>query len=188
MPRECCLMGRVTASRVDDQGRHDDCYVLIDLLNNLRARLLNVRLPLLLLGRVYGVILMLYRQHPLSIESHLDEGFISLRKPESINFLVLSDKVGPFDPERQFPRRMPFDPNHRIVVGINPQLALKQIFVFPLGDGLRDVAMVRSDLLFAQQVQGIVRGRDGAVVMLLACWCFDLARDEWTECHLANES
>jgi hypothetical protein len=33
---------------------------------------------------------------------------------------------------------MPLDLNHRLIVGINPQLALKQIFVFLLGDRLRD--------------------------------------------------
>ena len=46
---------------------------------------------------------------------------------------------------------MAFDPDHGIVININPQLALKQILVFPSSCHLHDETVVGSHLLFARQ-------------------------------------
>ena len=83
------------------------------------------RRSLFVLHFIHHIILMFDRQNLLTIEPNLDKRLIFFGEPESLDFLVLSHEVGAFDRERQFLRRMPLDPNHGVVVNINPQFTLK---------------------------------------------------------------
>lgn len=62
---------------------------------------------------------MIDRQGLLAIESDVDKSHISLWQPETVDFLILTHKIGPFYPERKLLCRMAFNPDNRIVFGIN---------------------------------------------------------------------
>src|ERR1700675_5088803 len=89
---------------------------------------------------IHDVVPVIDGQNLLPIQPYLDECLVLLRKPEPINFLVLPYEVSALDPEGQFLRGMAFDPHHRIVVCINPEFSLKQVFVLPLGPSLGNEA------------------------------------------------
>src|ERR1700691_5244167 len=114
--------------------------------------------PIFILFCIHNVVLMLDRQYLFPVEPNLYERLISLGEPEPADLLVLSHEVGLLYPKRQFLCWMSFDPDDGVVVSINPQFAFEQILVFPLGDRLRDETVVRSNLLFTEQFQRIVRG------------------------------
>ncbi len=101
---------------------------------------------------IHDIVPVIDGQNLLPIQPYLNQCLVLLRKPEPINFLVLPYEVSALDPERQFFRGMAFDPHHRIVVHINPEFPLKQIFVLPLGQDLGDNATIQTHLLFAQRV------------------------------------
>jgi hypothetical protein len=62
----------------------------------------------------------------------------------SRQFSILPYKVCALDPEGEFPRGMPFDAHHGVVVHINPDFTFKQILVFPLGYSFGDETAVRT--------------------------------------------
>jgi hypothetical protein len=69
---------------------------------------------------------------------------------------------------------MAFDADNGIVLDVNPYFAIKQILVSPFGNRLRDERTVRPELLLTNQVEGVVGGGDGAIVLILAGCCCDL--------------
>src|SRR5215471_1647286 len=83
------------------------------------------------LGCIYDVVLIRNSQNLLAVEPHPNKRLILLRKPEPINFLILPHEVGRLDPEGRPSGRMTLDPDHVVVVNVNPQLAFKQILVLP---------------------------------------------------------
>src|SRR5262249_1147944 len=68
------------------------------------------------------------------------------------------------------------------------QLPFEQILLSPLRSGLGDEAMVRSDLLFAEQFQRIVLGRNRAITMILARCGFDLTVDQRVQSHAPDDA
>jgi hypothetical protein len=66
---------------------------------------------------------------------------------------------------------MAFDADNAIVLDVNSYFAIKQILVSPFGNRLRDERTVRPKLLLTNQVEGVVAGGDGAIVVILAGCC-----------------
>src|SRR5262252_11186604 len=83
---------------------------------------------------------------------------------------------------------MTFDPDHCVVLNINPQFAFKQILVCSFWHRLHYETAIRSYLLLAQQHGRVVFWRDGALAMLFASGGFDFARDERSQRQTTNES
>jgi hypothetical protein len=69
--------------------------------------------------------LVIDRQGLLAVESNLDKRYIPLWKPETVDLLVLTHKVGSVYPERQLLRWMAFNPDNRIVFNVNPYFAFE---------------------------------------------------------------
>lgn len=105
---------------------------------------------------VYAVILVIDRQGLLTIESDLDKSHIPLRQPETVYLLVLTHKVGAVYPERKLLCRMAFNSDNGVVFNVNPDLAFKQILVFPPRDCPYEEAVVRPHLLLAKRLQDLV--------------------------------
>src|SRR5579863_1955338 len=123
---------------------------------------------------IHDIVLVIDGQNLRPIESHLNQCLVLLRKPESVNFLVLSHEVGPLDPEREFFRGMALNPYNGVFLYVDPELTFKQVFVFPLGHCLGDEATIWTNLLFTQQIQGIVVSRNRAVMMFFSGCRLDL--------------
>src|SRR5208283_4280215 len=143
---------------------------------------------LFVLGAIYDVILVVDGQDLLAVQPNLHKRLVSLRQPESTNLLVLPHEVGSLDPEGKLPGGMAFDPDHRVVVNINPKFAFKQVLVFSFRRRLQDKTAVGSHLLFAQQSSAVVVRGDGAVVMLLAGGGFDFTADERVQGEVSDQS
>src|SRR5262245_50094047 len=107
-------------------------HVLIIVNDGASTSFLDRMLPFyLVLRRVYYILLVCDCQNFFPVKPYLHKRPVRFRKPEAIYLLILPHKVGPLDPERWSFCRMPLDPNHSIIANINPQVAFKQIFVFP---------------------------------------------------------
>src|SRR5262245_56915928 len=150
-------------------------------------RLPRVRRCFFIRGSVYHVVLVRDSQDLLAIEPDLNKSLISLWKPKVPDLLVLTHKVGALDPEGELLLGTALNPHYGVISGINPYLAFKQILVLPLGHGLRNETAVRSNLLFTEQLQGIVRGRDGAVAVLFAGCSLNLAGNQPAQRHAADD-
>ena len=135
---------------------------------------------------VHDIVPVFDLQDFLPVQPYLNKRLVLFWEPEAINFLILPYKVCALDPEGEFLRGMPFDPHHGVVVYINPDSTLKQILVFPLGYGVGDETAVRTYLLFAQKMQGIVVGGDGAVMMLFAGGGLDFAINQRIQRHMPD--
>lgn len=85
----------------------------------------------------------------LPIHSDLHVCLVLLRKPESIDLLIVAHEVDPLNPEGEFLSGMPDDPNDGVVSRINPHFAFEQIFVRALWRRSRKDTTIRSDLLLA---------------------------------------
>jgi hypothetical protein len=127
------------------------------------------------LACVHDIVPVFDLQDFLPVQPYLNKRLVLFWEPETINLLILPQKLCVLDPEGEFRRGMPFDAHHGVVVCINPDSTFKQILGFPLGYSFGDKTAVRPKLLFAQKIQGIVVGRNGAVMMLFAGGGFDLA-------------
>src|SRR5260370_2820421 len=126
---------------------------------------------------------MVDRENLLPVHPDLDKCFIFLRKPESINFLILAHEVGPFDPKRKFLRRMAGNPHDGEVLSINPYLAFKQILVWAFWHRPHNETTITPHLLFAKKFKCVIRGRQNATLMSLSTTYFTSPRVPRLHCH-----
>jgi hypothetical protein len=77
-----------------------------------------------------------------AVHPDVNHRLISLREPEAIDLPILSYEVRPFYPERQVGRRMTFDADNGIVLGVDPHFPFKQILVRALRNGVSYETMV----------------------------------------------
>ena len=96
------------------------------------------------LACVHDIVLVFDLRDFLPVQPYLNKRLVPFREPEAINCLILPHKVCVLDPEGEFPRGMPFDAHHGVVVHINPDSTFKQILVFPLGYSFGDETRVRT--------------------------------------------
>jgi len=137
---------------------------------------------------IHDIVPVIDAQNLLPIEPYLNQCLVLLRKPESINFLVLPHEVGPLDPEGEFFRGMALYPYDGVVLYVDPKLTFKQVFVFPLGHRLGDEATIWANLLFTQQIQKIIVTGNGAVMVLFSGCRLDLAINQRIQGHMSDQS
>src|ERR1700730_2408028 len=108
-----------------------------------------------MIRRIDHVLLMIDGEYSSPVHLHVDGRLVTARKPKTINSLISPDKVSSIDPEGRFFSRVPGDFHNREVRGIDPYFPFKQILVFAFGHGLYNEAMIRADVLFPSQCEGI---------------------------------
>lgn len=74
---------------------------------------------------IHDIVPVIDGQNLLPIQPYLNHCLVLLWKPEPINLLVLPYEVSTLDPERQLFRGMAFNPDHRVILHINPNLPFK---------------------------------------------------------------
>jgi len=81
-------------------------------------------------SRIDDVLLMIYGEYSSSVDLYFNGRLIAVRKPKTINPLVLPDKICMIDPEGRFLSRAANDFHNREVLRIDPNFPLEQILVF----------------------------------------------------------
>src|SRR6266550_2218745 len=75
--------------------------------------------------RIDHVLLMIYGEYPSSVDLYFNGRLIAVRKPKTINSLVLPYKIGSIDPEGRFLCRVANDFHNREVDRIDPYFPLE---------------------------------------------------------------
>src|SRR5260370_30359312 len=133
------------------------------------------------------VLLMIDGEYPSPVNLHFNGRLVAVRKPKTINSLVLPDEVCTIDPERWFFGRVAGDSHNRKVLSIDPYFPLEQILFFAFLSGFENEATIRANLLLACQHECVIRGRDGTVVVFPARRCLALALDQAVEHQVTHE-
>src|SRR5260370_27583658 len=133
------------------------------------------------------VLLMIDGEYPSPVNLHFNGRLVAVRKPKTINSLVLADEGCWIDPERWFFGRGAGDSHNRKVLSIDPYFPLEQILFFAFRSGFENEATIRANLLLACQHECVIRGRDGTVVVFPAGRCLALALDQAVEHQVTHD-
>jgi hypothetical protein len=104
-----------------------------------RIRIAHISLlRLKMICRIDHILLMIDGEHSSPVHLHVDERLVTARKPKTINFLILPDKVSSIDSEGRSFGRVACDFHNREVLGVDPYFPLKQILVFAFRNRLQN--------------------------------------------------
>src|SRR2546426_3415391 len=76
------------------------------------------------------------------VQPYLNKREVFGRQPEFTDLLIFPHKVSPLDPERKRLGRVSGDPDNRVILSVDPNIAFEEILVPALGDGLGDQTAV----------------------------------------------
>src|SRR6266481_6358753 len=112
------------------------------------------------------VLLMIDGENPSSVQFHFNGSLVAVRKPKTINPLILPNKVCTIDPEGRLLSRVAGDFHDREVVGINPYFPLEQILIFAFRSGLENEAVIWANFFLPRKKERVVSRGDCTVVVL----------------------
>src|SRR2546422_1635251 len=111
------------------------------------------------------IVSMIDCQDLFPVQPYLNKREVFGRQPEFTDLLIFPHEVSPLDPERKRLGRVSGDPDNRVILSVDPNIAFEEILVPALGDGLGDQTAVGTEVLLSKQVEFIIRRFDRAVAM-----------------------
>jgi hypothetical protein len=77
------------------------------------------------IGGIDFVFLMIDGEYPSAVDFYINVRFVAIRYPETIDALILADKIGAINPEGWFSRGVTGDFHDGEVFGIDPNLSFE---------------------------------------------------------------